>query len=144
MGFIELSSLSQEKGKRRKETFHEIYGALFYSKLCYAASNSGFLAVESVIDVFKGLAELICSLGLQATMFNDESSEFDVLVASDAIGMGLNLNISRIIFSTMRKFDGVEMRELTVPEIKQIAGTLLSLLVKFGFTFHCCSNFVFI
>ncbi|XP_044483934.1 DExH-box ATP-dependent RNA helicase DExH16, mitochondrial isoform X1 [Mangifera indica] len=58
----------------------------------------------------------------QATMFNDASSELDVLVASDAIGMGLNLNISRIIFSTMEKFDGVEMRELTVPEVKQIAG----------------------
>ncbi|KAM1745952.1 hypothetical protein ACFX11_012632 [Malus domestica] len=55
-------------------------------------------------------------------MFNDASSEFDVLVASDAIGMGLNLNISRIIFSTMMKFDGFEMRELTVPEVKQIAG----------------------
>ncbi|EXB51130.1 ATP-dependent RNA helicase SUPV3L1 [Morus notabilis] len=58
----------------------------------------------------------------QATRFNDESSEFDVLVASDAIGMGLNLNISRIIFSTMTKFDGIEERELTVSEIKQIAG----------------------
>ncbi|XP_054805618.1 DExH-box ATP-dependent RNA helicase DExH16, mitochondrial isoform X2 [Prosopis cineraria] len=58
----------------------------------------------------------------QATMFNDASSEFDVLVASDAIGMGLNLNISRIVFSTMKKFDGFEMRYLTVPEIKQIAG----------------------
>ncbi|OIV94987.1 hypothetical protein TanjilG_22184 [Lupinus angustifolius] len=58
----------------------------------------------------------------QASMFNDESSEFDVLVASDAIGMGLNLNISRIIFSTMKKFDGFETRDLTVPEIKQIAG----------------------
>ncbi|XP_059649485.1 DExH-box ATP-dependent RNA helicase DExH16, mitochondrial isoform X1 [Cornus florida] len=58
----------------------------------------------------------------QATMFNDASSEFDVLVASDAIGMGLNLNISRIIFSTLKKFDGIQMRELTVPEIKQIAG----------------------
>ncbi|KAF9618522.1 hypothetical protein IFM89_002217 [Coptis chinensis] len=58
----------------------------------------------------------------QATMFNDESSEFDVLVASDAIGMGLNLNISRIIFSTLKKFNGTEMRDLTVPEIKQIAG----------------------
>ncbi|KAL5541522.1 hypothetical protein UlMin_009232 [Ulmus minor] len=58
----------------------------------------------------------------QATMFNDASSEFDVLVASDAIGMGLNLNISRIVFSTMRKFDGIEMRNLTVSEIKQIAG----------------------
>ncbi|KAL2349464.1 hypothetical protein Fmac_003464 [Flemingia macrophylla] len=58
----------------------------------------------------------------QASMFNDARSEFDVLVASDAIGMGLNLNISRIIFSTMKKFDGFGMRELTVPEIKQIAG----------------------
>ncbi|KAL6498957.1 RNA helicase [Orobanche gracilis] len=58
----------------------------------------------------------------QATMFNDESSDFDVLVASDAIGMGLNLNISRIIFSTLKKFDGVERRDLTVSEIKQIAG----------------------
>ncbi|KAJ8768473.1 hypothetical protein K2173_021626 [Erythroxylum novogranatense] len=58
----------------------------------------------------------------QATMFNDSSSEFDVLVASDAIGMGLNLNISRIIFSTMKKFDGNEMRDLTIAEVKQIAG----------------------
>ncbi|PIN02791.1 Mitochondrial RNA helicase SUV3, DEAD-box superfamily [Handroanthus impetiginosus] len=58
----------------------------------------------------------------QATMFNDENSDFDVLVASDAIGMGLNLNISRIIFSTMKKFDGIEMRDLSVSEIKQIAG----------------------
>ncbi|KAF8660630.1 hypothetical protein HU200_057536 [Digitaria exilis] len=58
----------------------------------------------------------------QATMFNDESSDLNVLVASDAIGMGLNLNISRIIFSTMMKFDGFSHRELTVSEIKQIAG----------------------
>lgn len=61
-------------------------------------------------------------LSSQASKFNDESSEFDVLVASDAIGMGLNLNISRIIFSTLKKFDGLRTRELTVPEIKQIAG----------------------
>lgn len=58
----------------------------------------------------------------QATMFNDARNDSDVLVASDAIGMGLNLNISRIIFSTLKKFDGVEIRDLTVPEIKQIAG----------------------
>ncbi|KAK3040549.1 hypothetical protein RJ639_028995 [Escallonia herrerae] len=58
----------------------------------------------------------------QASMFNDASSEFDVLVASDAIGMGLNLNISRIIFSTLKKYDGLQMRDLTVPEIKQISG----------------------
>lgn len=55
-------------------------------------------------------------------MFNDDSSDLNVLVASDAIGMGLNLNIYRIIFSTMMKFDGFSNRELTVAEIKQIAG----------------------
>ncbi|XP_074292328.1 ATP-dependent RNA helicase SUV3, mitochondrial [Silene latifolia] len=58
----------------------------------------------------------------QATLFNDAASELNVLVASDAIGMGLNLNISRIIFSSLKKFDGLETRDLTVPEIKQIAG----------------------
>jgi superfamily II RNA helicase len=47
---------------------------------------------------------------------------YDVLVASDAIGMGLNLNIRRLIFSTMEKFDGTEVRNLTISEIKQIAG----------------------
>lgn len=58
----------------------------------------------------------------QATLFNDPQSEYDVLVASDAIGMGLNLNISRVVFSTLWKFDGIERRPLTDSEIKQIAG----------------------
>ena len=68
------------------------------------------------------MRELTYCLSLQATMFNDDTSDLNVLVASDAIGMGLNLNISRIIFSTMMKFDGFNFRELTVSEIKQIAG----------------------
>lgn len=67
-------------------------------------------------------------------MFNDESSKFDILVASDAIGMGLNLNISRIIFSTLKKFDGQYTRELTVPEIKQIAGITYYLVFHIHFS----------
>ncbi|TQD96910.1 hypothetical protein C1H46_017459 [Malus baccata] len=59
----------------------------------------------------------------QATMFKDVSSEFDVLVASDVIGMGFNLNISRIIYSTMMKFDGFGMRELTVTKDVRIVFT---------------------
>jgi ATP-dependent RNA helicase SUPV3L1/SUV3 len=47
---------------------------------------------------------------------------YDVLIASDAIGMGLNLNIGRLIFSTLSKYDGKDMRPLTTSEIKQIAG----------------------
>lgn len=51
----------------------------------------------------------------QAAQFNDPQSGYDVLVASDAIGMGLNLNIRRVIFSSLTKFDGTEDRyELSV------------------------------
>lgn len=63
-------------------------------------------------------------------MFNDEGNGFDVLVASDAIGMGLNLNISRLIFSTLEKFDGTCRRQLTIPEIKQIAGSYLKSMLN--------------
>lgn len=46
----------------------------------------------------------------------------DVLVATDAIGLGLNLPIARLIFAAIEKFDGVAMRLLTPSEIRQIAG----------------------
>ncbi|HEX5686876.1 MAG TPA: helicase-related protein [Ideonella sp.] len=48
--------------------------------------------------------------------------ESHILVATDAIGMGLNLPIQRVLFSTMNKFDGVADRELNESEVHQIAG----------------------
>ena len=53
------------------------------------------------------------------------SSLVDLLVAHNVkfmLGMGLNLSIKRIVLSTLRKFDGVDLRELTAAELKQIAG----------------------
>ena len=50
------------------------------------------------------------------------SSSDRILISTDAIGMGLNLPIKNIIFSEMEKYDGNEIRELEVEEIKQIAG----------------------
>ena len=50
------------------------------------------------------------------------NGETDVVVATDAIGMGLNLPIERVIFLTTEKFDGTQQRSLTPTEIKQIAG----------------------
>ncbi|KAK3294880.1 P-loop containing nucleoside triphosphate hydrolase protein [Chaetomium fimeti] len=58
----------------------------------------------------------------QAALFNDPNNEYDFLVASDAIGMGLNLEVKRVIFESSFKFDGVSFRHLTTPEIKQIGG----------------------
>ncbi|CCG21592.1 Suv3 protein [Candida orthopsilosis Co 90-125] len=56
----------------------------------------------------------------EAVRFN--SGEYDVLVASDAIGMGLNLKINRIVFSGINKFNGSEVENLTTSQVKQIAG----------------------
>lgn len=46
----------------------------------------------------------------QARLFNGENTGYDVLIASDAVGMGLNLNIRRIVLSSVRKFDGALRR----------------------------------
>lgn len=59
----------------------------------------------------------------QAALFNDPNNDYDFLVASDAIGMGLNLSIKRIVFESATKNDGGNnVRSLTTAEIKQIAG----------------------
>lgn len=50
------------------------------------------------------------------------NKETKLLVSTDAIGMGVNLPIRRIIFFDTRKFDGEEIRPLTSQEVKQIAG----------------------
>ncbi|WP_395542020.1 helicase-related protein [Neotabrizicola sp. sgz301269] len=51
-----------------------------------------------------------------------QEGEVDYLVATDAIGMGLNLDIKHVAFSSTAKFDGRRMRHLTSQEIAQIAG----------------------
>ena len=56
----------------------------------------------------------------QTRMFNEGMTK--VAVATDAIGMGLNLPVRRIVFMQTDKFDGVSRRPLRIPEVKQIAG----------------------
>lgn len=50
------------------------------------------------------------------------SGEADILVATDAIGMGLNLPIRRVVFASIEKFDGVATRTINATETRQIAG----------------------
>jgi ATP-dependent RNA helicase SUPV3L1/SUV3 len=56
----------------------------------------------------------------QVAMF--EAGEVDYLVATDAIGMGLNLKLDHVAFSDLGKFDGRRRRPLAAPEVAQIAG----------------------
>jgi ATP-dependent RNA helicase SUPV3L1/SUV3 len=56
----------------------------------------------------------------QVAMF--QAGEVDYLVATDAIGMGLNLDVGHVAFAGLTKFDGKKQRRLTIPEMAQIAG----------------------
>jgi ATP-dependent RNA helicase SUPV3L1/SUV3 len=56
----------------------------------------------------------------QVEMF--QSGEVDFLVATDAIGLGLNMDLDHVTFGKIKKFDGRKQRFLTVSELAQIAG----------------------
>ncbi|KAI1353712.1 P-loop containing nucleoside triphosphate hydrolase protein [Xylaria sp. FL0043] len=58
----------------------------------------------------------------QAALFNDPDNDYDYLVASDAIGMGLNLEIRRVVFEATHKRVGDVYRQISVSEVKQIGG----------------------
>ena len=56
----------------------------------------------------------------QVAMF--QAGEVDYLVATDAIGMGLNMDVAHVAFASLHKFDGRRQRRLTLAEMAQIAG----------------------
>ena len=51
-----------------------------------------------------------------------QSGDVDYLVATDAIGMGINMDLNNVYFSNLKKFDGKKLRKLNLSEIGQIAG----------------------
>ncbi|CEQ38807.1 SPOSA6832_00253, partial [Sporobolomyces salmonicolor] len=90
-------------------------------------SRSNIFAFKRAIEQSTGLRVAVAYGGLppevreeQARAFNE--GEYDVLVASDAVGMGLNLKIRRIVFESLHKWDGQAEVRLATPQIKQIAG----------------------
>ncbi|KAI8051836.1 P-loop containing nucleoside triphosphate hydrolase protein [Thamnidium elegans] len=94
-----------------------------------AFSRNDIFALKKKIEALTGLRCAVAYGGLppetralQAKAFNDPESGFDVLVASDAVGMGLNLNIKRIVFTTVEKFNGKKFSYVSIPQLKQIAG----------------------
>ena len=68
-----------------------------------------------------------------------QSGDVDFLVATDAIGMGINMDLENVFFSNLRKFDGKKLRKLNLSEIGQIAGRAGRYLNdgNFGITGNC-------
>ena len=68
-----------------------------------------------------------------------QSGDVDFLVATDAIGMGINMDLDHVYFSNLKKFDGKKLRKLSISEIGQIAGRAGRYLNdgNFGITGQC-------
>ena len=68
-----------------------------------------------------------------------QSGDVDFLVATDAIGMGINMDLDHVYFSNLKKFDGRKLRRLNLAEIGQIAGRAGRYLNdgSFGITGEC-------
>jgi ATP-dependent RNA helicase SUPV3L1/SUV3 len=91
-----------------------------------AFSAEQVYALAEMLRRFKGGAAVVmgalspATRNAQVAMF--QRGEVDYLVATDAIGMGLNMDVSHVAFAGLEKFDGRRDRRLTISEMAQIAG----------------------
>jgi ATP-dependent RNA helicase SUPV3L1/SUV3 len=91
-----------------------------------AFSAEQVYALAEMLRRFKGGAAVVmgalspATRNAQVAMF--QRGEVDYLVATDAIGMGLNMDVTHVAFAGLDKFDGRRDRRLTIAEMAQIAG----------------------
>ncbi|MEM9971682.1 MAG: helicase-related protein, partial [Pseudomonadota bacterium] len=118
---------------QRRERFSELTytGSKKISRMPARSAIVGFsvdnvYAIAELLRRQKGGAAVVMGAlsprtrNAQVEMY--QNGEVDHLVATDAIGMGLNLDITHVAFSGLRKFDGRRMRDLQPNELAQIAG----------------------
>ena len=91
-----------------------------------AFSAEQVYALAEMLRRFRGGAAVVmgalspATRNAQVAMF--QRGEVDYLVATDAIGMGLNMDVTHVAFAGLEKFDGRRERRLTIAEMAQIAG----------------------
>lgn len=110
-----------------EESLDDDLGKIEKGDCIVAFSRTAIFALKKDIEKRTGLRCAVAYGALppetkaeQAKLFNE--GKLDVMVASDAIGMGLNLGIKRIVFDTLTKWNGKEEITLSASQIKQIAG----------------------
>ena len=108
-----------------------------------AFSTEEVYAIAELIRRQKGGAAIVMgslspkTRNAQVSLY--QSGDVDYLVATDAIGMGINMDLDHVYFSNIKKFDGKKLRRLNISEIGQIAGRAGRYLNdgSFGITGDC-------
>ena len=128
-----ISNLNEDTEFINKERFsklsyigHKKISRIDRKAAIIAFSSEEVYAIAELIRRQKGGAAIVMgslspkTRNAQVSLY--QSGDVDFLVATDAIGMGINMDLDNVYFSNLKKFDGKKHRKLNLSEIGQIAG----------------------
>ncbi|MDC3040134.1 helicase-related protein [Candidatus Pelagibacter sp.] len=139
----DVEFINRERLSKLTYTGHKKISRINRKTAIIAFSAEEVYAIAELIRRQKGGAAIVMgslspkTRNAQVELY--QSGDVDFLVATDAIGMGINMDLDHVYFSNLKKFDGKKLRRLNLSEIGQIAGRAGRYLNdgSFGITGDC-------
>ncbi len=122
----EITFINKERLSKLTYTGHKKISRIERKTAIIAFSTEEVYAIAELLRRQKGGCAIVMgslspkTRNSQVSLY--QSGDVDYLVATDAIGMGINMDLDNVYFSNLKKFDGKKLRRLTLSEIGQIAG----------------------
>ena len=139
----DIEFINKERFSKLSFNGHKKISRIERKSAIIAFSTEEVYAIAELIRRQKGGAAIVMgslspkTRNAQVSLY--QSGDVDYLVATDAIGMGINMDLDHVYFSNLKKFDGQKLRRLNLYEIGQIAGRAGRYLNNgyFGITGDC-------
>ena len=139
----DIEFINRKRLSKLSYTGHKKISRIDRKTAIIAFSTEEVYAIAELIRRQKGGAAIVMgslspkTRNAQVELY--QSGDVDFLVATDAIGMGINMDLDNVYFSNLKKFDGKKLRKLNLSEIGQIAGRAGRYLNdgSFGITGQC-------
>ncbi len=122
----EIEFINKERYSKLSYSGHKKISRIERKSAIIAFSTEEVYAIAELLRRQKGGCAIVMgslspkTRNSQVSLY--QSGDVDYLVATDAIGMGINMDLNNIYFSNLKKFDGKRLRRLNLSEIGQIAG----------------------
>ena len=122
----DIEFINRDRLSKLVYTGHKKISRIERKSVIIAFSTEEVYAIAELVRRQKGGAAIVMgslspkTRNAQVNLY--QSGDVDYLVATDAIGMGINMDLNNVYFSNLKKFDGKKLRKLNLSEIGQIAG----------------------
>jgi len=139
----DIEFINKERLSKLTYSGHKKISRIERKSAIIAFSTEEVYAIAELIRRQKGGAAIVMGSLSPKTRNSQvelyQSGDVDYLVATDAIGMGINMDLDNVYFSNIKKFDGKKLRRLNLSEIGQISGRAGRYLNDgyFGITGNC-------